>query len=228
MNIRLEIAGVNSLLVRFTDSDDNSILAAIAACRTSLQAEFSGQLIDLVPSYTTLLITYDLLSVEPERFMESVYRVCSQAITEQRECREVATHCLPICYQPEVAEDLIPVAEQLGFSVEELITIHSEREYKVYAVGFAPGFAYLGDLDPRLHLPRLATPRLAVPAGSLAIADKNTAVYPQQSPGGWHLIGRCPLLMFNRHKNPPVKLQTGDKVCFDPVDLKTYQRLLEV
>jgi KipI family sensor histidine kinase inhibitor len=104
-----------------------------------------------------------------------------------------------------------------------VIELHSAREYRVGAIGFAPGFAYLGELDARLALPRRATPRVRVPAGSLAIAERQTAVYPQASPGGWHLLGRCAWPLFDAQRDPPCPLRVGDRVRFLPIDAAAWR-----
>ena len=114
------------------------------------------------------------------------------------------------------------VAEACGLSVTQVIELHSAVEYRVGVIGFAPGFAYLTELDARLALPRRATPRSLVPAGSLAIAERQTAIYPQASPGGWHLLGRCPWPMFDLQAAPPCRLVVGDRLRFVPVDQARY------
>ena len=110
-------------------------------------------------------------------------------------------------------------------SVEQTIDLHCATEYRVYAIGFAPGFAYLGEIDERLAAPRLATPRLKVPTGAVAIADRQTAVYPAPSPGGWNLIGLCPTPMFNPQQVPHMPVNVGDRVQFYPIDQAQYVTL---
>ena len=110
------------------------------------------------------------------------------------------------------------VIERGKISVDEVIEIHQQQEYRVYAIGFAPGFAYLGEVDERIAAPRLATPRQKVPRGAVAIADRQTAVYPAVSPGGWNLIGLCPTRMFNPENDPSMPVQVGDRVRFAAID----------
>ena len=106
-----------------------------------------------------------------------------------------------------------------------MVTLHAGVEYRVYAIGFAPGFAYLGQVDERIAAPRLATPRPRVPRGSVAIADRQTAVYPSESPGGWNLIGRCPVAMFDPAAEPAMPVTVGDRVRFEPVDRERFLAL---
>jgi KipI family sensor histidine kinase inhibitor len=132
---------------------------------------------------------------------------------------------IPVCYDAAVAPDLPAVAAAAGLSVEEAAALHASRGYTVYLMGFSPGFPYLGDLDPRLVLPRRPDPRPRVPAGSVAIATTHTAIYPQDTPGGWHLVGRTPARLFDATGTPPALLAPGDEVRFVPVSLAEYERL---
>jgi KipI family sensor histidine kinase inhibitor len=132
---------------------------------------------------------------------------------------------LPAWYAPETGADLAALAARAGISTGELIRVHSETEYRVYAIGFAPGFAYLGEVDARIAAPRLQTPRAQVPRGSIGIADRQTAVYPAASPGGWNLIGRCPLRLFDPAATPCMPLAVGDRVRFSPIDREQYLAL---
>ena len=124
---------------------------------------------------------------------------------------------LPAYYSPESGPDLEALAQRADLSIEEVIKIHSEMEYRVYAIGFAPGFAYLGEVDERIAAPRLSTPRTRVPRGAIAIADRQTAVYPAVSPGGWNLIGLCPTRMFDPKAEPTMPVQVGDRIRFNPI-----------
>ena len=124
---------------------------------------------------------------------------------------------LPVWYAEESGQDLTVVAEHSGLSVQAVIELHSGNQYTAFATGFSPGFCYLGNISEQLDMPRLQTPRRAVPAGSVAIADRQTAVYPAVSPGGWHLLGRCPLPLFDLEQSPPGLIAVGDQVSFKPI-----------
>ena len=124
---------------------------------------------------------------------------------------------LPVYYDLESGPDLEIIAELGNISIDEVITIHQQQEYRVYAIGFAPGFAYLGEVDERIAAPRLATPRQKVPRGAVAIADRQTAVYPAVSPGGWNLIGLCPTRMFDPDKQPSMPVKVGDRIKFSAI-----------
>jgi KipI family sensor histidine kinase inhibitor len=135
-------------------------------------------------------------------------------------------HHIPVWYNPDDSDnDLLLVAEAKVKSVEEIVTLHLEQEYTVYGVGFQPGFAYLGELTEALSMPRLAKPRVKVPKGAVAIADRQTAIYPNVSPGGWHIVGLCPLDLSRKAMSTnPFKL--GDKVIFKKIDECQFQALL--
>lgn len=131
-------------------------------------------------------------------------------------------HLIPVCYDARVGEDLSRAASSCGLREDELIEVHKSREYEVQCVGFSPGFGYLGSLDDRIRLPRRDTPRARVPAGSVAIAEKMTAVYPSLSAGGWHLIGRTRAPLFDPARDPVCLLRIGDRVRFEPISYETY------
>jgi inhibitor of KinA len=132
---------------------------------------------------------------------------------------------LPACYDLSMAPDLAEVAAATGLDAAEVVAIHAGCAFTAEVVGFMPGFAYLGGLDPRLKVDRRASPRPRVPEGSIAIAGLQTAVYPSPTPGGWSLIGRCPLRLFDPGRSPPALMNEGDTVRFEPIDVATFERL---
>ncbi|MEZ5502882.1 MAG: 5-oxoprolinase subunit PxpB, partial [Halioglobus sp.] len=135
------------------------------------------------------------------------------------------TVVLPVYYAAEVGADLEALARRAGLSTDQVIDLHAGTLYRVYAIGFAPGFADLGQVDERIAAPRLATPRASVPCGSVAIADRQTAVYPAQSPGGWNLIGRCPVSMFDPQSQPCMPVAVGDSVRFEAISRERFLAL---
>jgi KipI family sensor histidine kinase inhibitor len=221
---RLEIAGENSLIVYFGDQPSAAISAEIAAIASDLKATLGELLIDSVPSYASLLLIYDGLltdhfairravRVSIERWPHKMPESCSQLLI------------LPVYYSAESGPDLEALAALAKLAPEQVIALHQRTEYRVYAIGFAPGFAYLGEVDERIAAPRKATPRLRVPAGTVAIANRQTAVYPSTSPGGWNLIGRCPSLMFDPLATPCMPVKVGDRVRFAAIDRDHYLAL---
>ena len=142
--------------------------------------------------------------------------------TEQPAGRKVV---LPVCYDVSMAPDLIRVAEHTGLSPKEIVQLHQSGRYEAELVGFMPGFAYLRGLSPRLNVPRLPTPRPSVPAGALGITGSQCAVYPTATPGGWNLIGRCPLQLFDPHRTQPALIALGDTVQFESITVSSFERL---
>jgi inhibitor of KinA len=134
---------------------------------------------------------------------------------------------IPVCYDAEFGPDLTDVAAHNGIAVEEVIGLHTSATYTVYFLGFSPGFGYLGGLPKELRIPRLATPRSRVPAGSVGIGGEQTAVYPSETAGGWRLVGRTPLAMFNPASDSPSRLQPGDHVQFTAISRSAFERVAQ-
>ena len=188
----------------------------LLAIEKNAQRHFNGTLTDSVIGYATLTLFFKPLQFQRDRV--------EAWLLEQVDLTKSDTHydpsaavILPVLYHPSVAPDLEWLADEKGLSIDDVIALHSETTYFAYATGFAPGFCYLGTLPHQLVTPRLATPRTKVPAGSVAIADLQTAVYPCESPGGWRLIGQCPQPLFDLNNTPANLLSVGDTVRFEPV-----------
>ena len=218
--IRIEPAGAESLMLVLAEQPSVELSLRINALRELLRAQLGAQLIDLVPGWTSLLLHYDLLRCNHQQFLAQLTPILDVWLQTPAPPAVTAPLLeLPLWY---AGADLADVAAACGLSVTQVIELHSAVEYRVGVIGFAPGFAYLGELDARLALPRRATPRSLVPAGSLAIAERQTAIYPQASPGGWHLLGRCPWPLFALQQTPPCRLAVGDRVRFVPIDQPRY------
>ncbi|WP_303797764.1 5-oxoprolinase subunit PxpB [Alicyclobacillus macrosporangiidus] len=182
-------------------------------------------LVELVPAFTTVTVFYDAVQadfVQVEGWLRTRLEVLGDdPLPPPREVR------IPVCYGGEFGPDLGVVASHNGLTEDEVIAIHSQGEYLVYMIGFAPGFPYLGGLSERIATPRRSTPRVSIPAGTVGIAGMQTGVYPISTPGGWQLIGRTPVRLFRPEQDPPTLLQAGDIVRFDPISPDEYQALLE-
>jgi len=220
---RIESAGLDGWMVRLFERIDEENLAWLGALARRCEAEFGAMLIDLVPSYTTLLVVFDPLRLSPasarQRLAALLVDLEPETVAAGGEVRE-----LPTWYDPSVGPDLERVARHAGMSVEAVIDCHAGREYRVFALGFAPGFAFMGLLDERLEVPRLDTPRQRVPVNSVAIAGRQTAAYPAVSPGGWNLLGRTAARLFDRDREGFSLLKVGNRVRFVPVDRATFER----
>lgn len=219
-HLRLRSAGEQGIIAYLPGDDPAQVSERVQALASVLPKFFGDDLLDLVPSYSSVLVLYDGLRCDRYRAASMLHEAARQlhsTATRDSECVEI-----PVYYGPDSGEDLEALAERAGMSVEEVISLHSQREYRVYAIGFAPGFAYLGHVDERIAAPRLSTPRQHVPRGAVAIADRQTAVYPAPSPGGWNLIGRSPLRMFDPQATPPMPVAVGDRVRFVPMEREEF------
>jgi len=221
--MRIAVAGENSLILYFGDSTDPRVSARVQHAVGETERLLGDTLIDLVPSYASLLVIYNPFLIdhlEVRKRLNGLDRGSNDG-----EVTEGSLIKLPVWYSTESGPDLENLAQSAALSVDEVIALHADTEYRVYAIGFAPGFAYLGQVDERIAAPRLSTPRQIVPRGSVAIADRQTAVYPAASPGGWNLIGRCPTRMFDPDAEPCMPVQVGDRVSFEPIDKERYLEL---
>jgi len=215
--VNIQVAGENALIIYFGDKTDPKISAQVQQAVDLLSVTLKDRLIDLVPSYASLLVVFNPLLCD-HLAVRKMIRVALQAISlESDHPSEGKVIELPVYYSLESGPDLAIISERTGLSIDEIVAIHQQGEYLVYAIGFAPGFAYLGEVDERIASPRLATPRLKVPRGAVGIADRQTAVYPAVSPGGWNLIGLCPERMFNPEAQPTMPVQVGDRVKFKAI-----------
>ena len=217
----IQLAGEKAFIIYFGDRISEGISKQVCAMATRVRRSLGCRLIDLIPSYASLLVLYDPFQAghtEIRAMLEDCLKQPSTA-TDNATGRRVT---LPVYYSSEVGPDLLSMAEIKGLLTEDVIRLHHERVYHVYAIGFAPGFAYLGQVNERLATARLTTPRAKVPRGAVGIADQQTAVYPSESPGGWNLIGRCPVRMFDPNALDALKVNVGDRVRFEPIDRGTF------
>jgi inhibitor of KinA len=184
---------------------------------------------DVIPAYNTLTVVYDTFLIKKKNKAISVYEtMClhlQQAAALIKEDIAVASRLMkiPVCYDPLVAPDLISLAEMRGLTVEEVIRLHTAKNYRVYMIGFLPGFAYMGSVDEKLITPRRTQPRTIVPAGSVGIAGEQTGIYPFESPGGWQLIGQTPVQMFDAKNTTPCYLHPGDEVQFHAISIDEFK-----
>jgi len=191
-----------------------------------LQREPLPFVVNLQPAYCSLLITFDPLAATHEE-IEAAVRECNDR-AKQEIPPQPRRLKIPVCYGGAFGPDLRAVAESTKLAVQDVAAVHSSSIYRAYFLGFAPGFAYLGDLPERLATPRRATPRRSVPAGSVAIAGRQTAVYPFATPGGWNLIGQTPLQMFRADREPMSLLQIGDEVQFAPITADEFAKQVKL
>ena len=212
--LRAHPLGDSAVTIVFGTERSAELLKRIHAAARSLEAARLPHVDDIVPAYLALTVFYDALRVSYEEIAKMVLDECSRPVRAGGEVTESRQHVIPVRYD---GMDLEAVAAATGLAAAEVIARHSARTYTVDLLGFVPGFAYLSELDPSLQLPRRPEPRPRVPAGSVAIAAAQTAVYPLDTPGGWHIIGRTDTVMFDPARDPPALVQAGDTVRFERV-----------
>ena len=219
---RVLSCGDTAISFEFGDRIDRDLsLAAVALSRRIHAADLEG-VVECVPTYRSVLVHYSPLETSGA---DLVAQVMSLADSRDAEPAPARFWRIPACYDPTLAPDLDDVAARTGLSTDEVVALHTGARYHVYMLGFLPGYPYMGDLCPALRLPRREDPRVKVPPGSVAIATEMTAVYTYRSPGGWHLIGRTPVPLFDVAARPPAVLQPGDQVTFEAVSRAEHDRL---
>ena len=224
-----EALAEDALLLRFGNAIESALNARVHAAAQRLRRALPG--VECVPAYASLLLRFDPCNWPAadgrgahQRLSEAVTTALQNEAAQAETPREVE---IPVWYGDEAGPDLKEVAALCKLSADEVVARHCAGEYRVAMLGFAPGFPYLLGLDPALAVPRRADPRLKVPAGSVAIGGSQTGIYPGELPGGWQLIGRTPLRLFDAHAAAPSLLQAGDRVRFRAIDGGAYRELLE-
>ncbi|WP_150913427.1 5-oxoprolinase subunit PxpB [Marinobacter halotolerans] len=216
----------NTLLICVAEDIRDDLPGKLRALCQLMESRRWPWLQDLVPSYTSLLVVYDPDQLDFRQATTAVRQVLEhwqeQSVpgSQDEPSDETRTIELPVYYSEESGPDLAALAKACDLEVDEVISRHTAITCQVYAMGFAPGFAFMGEVDPAIAHPRLDTPRKQVPRGSVGIANRQTAVYPVSSPGGWQLIGRCPTRLFDR--NELSLLRIGDKVRFYSISREDY------
>ncbi len=223
--------GDRALLLEIGNHIDSATIARIRALADHLEKLRLPGVLDLVPALCTIGVHYEPEQWRDESGARTPYEMLIGQIQQSLpdfatlESSQGPLHEIPVCYEPEFGDDLAALASARGLSADQVVQIHSAAVFSVYMIGFAPGFAYLGPLDERLSLPRRETPRARVPAGSVAVANQYTGIYPADLPGGWHIIGRTPLRLFDPSRASPSMLSAGDRVQFAPIGATEFRKL---
>jgi inhibitor of KinA len=230
--------GDSALIVRvreqYEDAPQETLDEVLRAVQLLERAAIPG-IIELAPAYTSVAVFFDPIAitkskVAPDGILDWLTKKIQSALTSRRRHlrKKTAGPCsieIPVCYDPEFGFDLDRVAEHTKLSDREIIQLHSGSEYRVACIGFVPGFPFLAGLATQLATPRRDTPRKEIPPGSVGIGGAQTGIYPLRSPGGWNLIGRTPLKLFDPLKNPPTLLHPGDRVRIRAITREEFQSL---
>jgi KipI family sensor histidine kinase inhibitor len=212
--LRAHHLGDSAVAIVFGTERSAELLHRIHSAARALESATIPHVEDVVPAYLALTVFYDSLRTSYSEISAILLAACDRAV-DFAKTSPPRTHRIPVRYN---GGDLDFIASSTGLSVDEVVARHAGKRYTVDLLGFVPGFGYLGELDPALHLPRRAQPRPRVAAGSVGIAGAQTAVYPLDTPGGWHIIGSTQTVMFDPAREPPALLAPGDTVYFERVE----------
>ena len=216
------LMGDRGLLLEFGDEISHEVNEKVRRMALAIQAEPTEGIVETVPTYRSLLILYDPLIISIDGLKKRLER--AEKGLQQIPFPEPKLTRIPVAYGGTYGPDLEGVANYHRISPEEVIKLHCSKPYFIYMIGFMPGYPYMGELPEALITPRLKTPRLSVPAGSVAIAQRQTGIYSMESPGGWQILGRTPVRLFNPEREPPALLRMGDLVQFFPISEKEFNQ----
>jgi inhibitor of KinA len=220
-DLRFVCAGDAALLIELPGGIERETSVRAIALARGLDQRCRDRLLDVVVGYCSVTLYFDPLAVDPAWLEAEALAVAASLPT--RAAVEGRLLDVPVCYGGAYGPDLADVAAHAQMSEEDVVTMHARVTYHVYMVGFMPGFAYMASVDPRIALPRRSTPRERVPAGSVAIAAGQTGIYPMETPGGWHLIGRTHVRPYDPARAEPFLFRPGDEVRFHAVDRLAFE-----
>ena len=216
-------AGDSAILLEFGQEIDSEVNRRVQRLSDTLMKFLPRGVIGVVPAYASLLLEYDPLVTSCDILLRALREILPDQVADQERHFRI-----PTCYGGGYGPDLDEVARTLNLTVDDVVTRHSGQEFRIYCLGFSPGFPYCGILPSALDTPRRAAPRPTTPAGSVGIAGRQTGVYPSDTPGGWPVIGRTPIRLFDVHWDPPIAYRPGDYLRFVPIDAREYERLHEL
>lgn len=211
----------NCMSIVFEERIDPEINAQVIQLKSALQNSDITGVLELVISYNTLVIYFDDTVTDHETLSESLQSLTLSSTALQ----QITTYIIPVCYEAPFNLDLDEMASIHNKTTEEIIQIHTSKPYLIYMLGFMPGFPFLGGLDESIATPRKASPRKEIPAGSVGIANAQTGIYPLASPGGWNIIGKTPLKLFDPKRNPEVYYEAGDYIKFKRISKEEYDAI---
>ncbi|SFS90443.1 inhibitor of KinA [Marininema halotolerans] len=221
--MEMQALGDTGVRIHFGEEIDEKIHKQIQRYCGALQEKRLKGVIEWVPSYTAVSVYYRPDQISFSQLKKKLLSIQEEATSlPEGESRSVD---IPVVYGGEYGPDLDAVARHARLTPDEVIAIHSQGSYLVYMMGFVPGFPYLGGMDPTIATPRLKKPRSVIPVGSVGIAGGQTGIYPLETPGGWRLIGRTPIRLYDPHRKQPMFLQTGDQITFTPITVQEYDEM---
>ena len=220
MDIKVMPAGDSALVVEFGNEINEAVNEKVHALAKKIRQKNIPGITEMIPTFRSLLVSYNMLQISYSKLS-----VMLSVLSRELEMNQGAHHRIvkiPCCYGARFGADLTDMERLTGLSREEIIELHSSVDYKIYMLGFLPGFVYLGGLDKRLEVPRLDTPRVRIGKGAVGIGGNQTGIYPMDSPGGWRLIGGTPVDLYDPEREDPVLLRAGEYIRFVPISIMDY------
>lgn len=220
MNVKIMPAGDAALVVEFGDIIDENVNAHVHALARKIEEQHIEGIMEVVPTFRSVLVQYDVFVCSYSQIRDVMHSLADNLNVLDKTAKKIVK--IPCCYGARFGQDLSDMEKLTGLDRDEIIAIHSATDYKIYMLGFLPGFVYLGGLDKRIEVPRLKTPRVKICKGAVGIGGNQTGIYPMDSPGGWRLMGATPIDLYDENRETPILLAAGEYIRFVPISILDY------